>query len=74
MNTHIELTDTFGGEANYAWVDRHSFDCNGMKWCEWNTPAGRKWINSMDAYALAWADKWMDLVLTIIDHKFGETK
>ena len=22
----IEITDTFGGEANYSWVRRHSFD------------------------------------------------
>lgn len=21
---HVELTDTFGGEANYSWVDRHT--------------------------------------------------
>jgi len=26
MNTYeIEITDTFGGEANYCWVRRHSF-------------------------------------------------
>ena len=24
MTVHIEKTDTFGGEANYSWVERHS--------------------------------------------------
>ena len=24
MTVHIERTDTFGGEANYSWVERHS--------------------------------------------------
>jgi len=24
MRLHIEYTDTFGGDANYAWVYRHS--------------------------------------------------
>lgn len=24
MRLHIEYTDTFGGEANYSWVYRHS--------------------------------------------------
>ena len=24
MNIHYELTDTFGGEANYSWVKRHA--------------------------------------------------
>ena len=23
---HVEYTDTFGGEANYCWVDRYEFD------------------------------------------------
>lgn len=30
MKAQIELTDTFGGEANYSWVRRESFDCDGM--------------------------------------------
>ena len=24
MRVHFELTDTFGGEANYSWVKRHT--------------------------------------------------
>jgi hypothetical protein len=24
----VEVTDTFGGEANYSWVDRYSFEAN----------------------------------------------
>lgn len=30
MTAHIEYTDTFGGEANYSWVQRHNFNCDGM--------------------------------------------
>lgn len=26
MRVNVEVTDTFGGEANYAWVRRASFD------------------------------------------------
>ena len=26
----IEYTDTFGGEANYSWVERHTFDIDGL--------------------------------------------
>lgn len=26
MTYHIEMTDTFGGDANYSWVKRASFD------------------------------------------------
>jgi hypothetical protein len=30
MNCTIELTDTFGGEANYSWVDRKTFCIDGL--------------------------------------------
>lgn len=30
MKADIEYTDTFGGDANYSWVDRHSFNADGM--------------------------------------------
>lgn len=30
MKCYAEYTDTFCGEANYAWVRRTSFDCDGM--------------------------------------------
>ena len=26
MQVNIELTDTYGGEANYSWVNRKSFE------------------------------------------------
>jgi len=26
MKVNIELTDTYGGEANYSWVNRKSFE------------------------------------------------
>ena len=37
------------------------------KWRKWNTPAGRKWIESMDDEALEWADRNLALVLALID-------
>ena len=30
MTAQVELTDTFGGEANYSWVKRVEFNCEGM--------------------------------------------
>lgn len=27
----VEITDTFGGEANYCWVRRYEFFCEEMK-------------------------------------------
>ena len=30
MKAHVEYTDLFGGEANYAWVKRFEFDCADM--------------------------------------------
>lgn len=30
MKAYIEYTDTFAGEANYTWCQRHEFDCTGM--------------------------------------------
>ena len=30
MNAHVEYTDLFAGEANYAWVKRFDFDCTDM--------------------------------------------
>ena len=42
---------------------RHAID----KWRKWATPAGRKWIQSMDKKALEWADRNLALVLQIID-------
>jgi hypothetical protein len=30
MKANIEITDTFGGEANYAWVRRYTLDLPDM--------------------------------------------
>ena len=30
MIAHVEYTDLFCGEANYAWVKRFDFDCTDM--------------------------------------------
>ena len=30
MKAQVELTDTFGGEANYSWVRRYEFETDGM--------------------------------------------
>jgi hypothetical protein len=29
MKTYVEVTDTFGGEANYSWVKRYHFETQG---------------------------------------------
>lgn len=42
---------------------RHAIE----KWRKWDTPAGRKWIASMDDGALEWADKYLAIVLSVID-------
>ena len=42
---------------------RHAIE----KWRKWDTPAGRKWIESMDGKATEWADRNLALVLAIID-------
>lgn len=42
------------------------------KWRKWNTATGRKWIDNMDDKALAWADRYLDLILQIIDVSPGE--
>ena len=36
------------------------------KWARWDTEAGRKWIAQMDDKALEWADRNLNLVLSII--------
>ena len=30
LHAFCEYTDTFGGEANYSWVKREAFNCEGM--------------------------------------------
>ena len=30
FTARVEFTDTFGGEANYSWVKRASFEAKGM--------------------------------------------
>ena len=30
MENNIEVTDTFGGEANYSWVCRYHLSCKGL--------------------------------------------
>ncbi len=42
---------------------RHAIE----KWRKWGTPAGRKWIAQMDEKAAEWADKYLALVLQLID-------
>jgi hypothetical protein len=37
------------------------------KWAKWNTPAGRKWICAMGEEAMPWADKYLALVLQLVE-------
>jgi hypothetical protein len=30
MKWNLEMTDTFGGEANYCWVERKTIDCKAQ--------------------------------------------
>lgn len=30
MRAYVEYTDTFGGEANYCWAERFTFNADGM--------------------------------------------
>lgn len=30
LYANVEVTDTFGGEANYSWVRRYSFPCDNL--------------------------------------------
>ena len=30
MKVNVKYTDTFGGEANYCWVNRESFSATGL--------------------------------------------
>ena len=42
------------------------------KWKKWKTEAGKVWVSKMDVDALTWAEKYLDLVLTIIDKSPAE--
>ncbi len=42
---------------------RHAIE----KWRKWNTDAGRKWIAQMDNTAAEWAEKYLAIVLQLID-------
>lgn len=49
---------------------RHPID----KWRKWDTEAGRKWVDSMEmGVSLVWADKYLALVLQIVDATNSET-
>ncbi len=41
---------------------RHTIE----KWQKWDTEAGRKWVASMDSEATAWAEKFLPVILTLI--------
>ena len=42
---------------------RHTIE----KWRRWDTPAGRKWVSSMDSRAEEWAVRNLALLLALID-------
>lgn len=46
MNTYfIEITDTFGGDANYSWVTRHKVKANTVRGAVWKVShdSGMNW-------------------------------
>ena len=69
MHFYVEITDTFGGEANYSWVTRHKLKAttalgamrrigndSGLSWH--NVGAGR-W-DSKSGATCAFIDEWED--------------
>lgn len=61
---NIEITDTFGGDANYSWVTRHKIDAN--------TERGAIWKLSRDS-GIAWRKQWSDGDVSRYDSKSGAT-
>lgn len=47
----VEITDTFGGEANYSWVTRHKVAASTMRGAMWriSRDSGISW-NRVDYY------------------------
>ena len=37
------------------------------KWRKWDSAAGRVWVSKMDENALAWAEKFLPIVLALVD-------
>lgn len=65
MKTYeIEITDTFGGEANYAWVTRHRIKAN--------TERGAIWKLSRDS-GLSWRKQYDTGDVARYDSKSGAT-
>ena len=47
---YVEITDTFGGEANYSWVTRHKIDAKSFRGasCVISRKSGIRWHKVSD--------------------------
>lgn len=50
MDYFIEITDTFGGEANYSWVTRHKVRASSVRGAAWriSRDSGMSWRKAYD--------------------------
>jgi len=56
MKTYnIEITDTFGGDANYSWVTRHTIKANTQRGAIWklSRDSGMSWRKQYDTGDMA---------------------
>jgi hypothetical protein len=51
MQYFVEITDTYGGEANYSWVTRHKVEAASIRGAIWkiSRASGLNWRKSWDA-------------------------
>lgn len=58
---HVEVTDTFGGEANYCWVNRHVVEVSDLD-------NGRGAFQARLVRAAKKAEGWTGLRCEVTDH------
>ena len=59
---NVEITDTYGGEANYSWVRRYTFEA----------PSLRSAVQQLAvAYDTGWRKDWDNGDTARYNHKYG---
>lgn len=55
MYYFVEITDTFGGEANFSWVTRHKVRASSVRGAVWRVSrdSGMSWRKAYDTGAMA---------------------
>ena len=75
MNTYkIEITDTFGGEANYSWVTRHEIKAKSILGAvqKLSRMSGLNWRLNYDAGGLRRYDSRSGATCAFIEYSEGE--